>query len=188
MAASMADSSMSSRRTSPCSVDRCPRRSPRRSARSWTSRPQRRAGDRSQRFRRRAHSGRRRVARRIRRHLSAQHARLRRHPADLGHPRALRRRGRVLAGDHRLHLHGARHVVHVRDRSERREDGHARRRDDGSSSAAPTRMPATPASRTSSTTPSPRACSHSRVVPVYPAEQSRRPAARPRHRSARPAR
>ena len=52
-------------------------------------------------------------------------------PADLGDPRPVRRRRGLLARDHRLHLHGARHVVHVRDRPERREDGDARRRDDG---------------------------------------------------------
>ncbi len=52
-------------------------------------------------------------------------------PADLGDPRSVRRRRGVFAGDHRLHLHGARHVVHVRHRAERREDGDARRRDDG---------------------------------------------------------
>ena len=78
---------------------------------------QRRAGDRPQRLRRRAHPGRRRLARRLRRDLSAQHAGVGRRPADLGDPRPVRRRRGVLAGDHRLHLHGARHVVHVRDRA-----------------------------------------------------------------------
>ena len=51
----------------------------------------RRAGDRSQRLRRRAHSGRRGLARRLRRDLPAQHARVGRRPADLGHPRSVRR-------------------------------------------------------------------------------------------------
>ena len=78
---------------------------------------ERRAGDRPQRLRRRAHPGRRRLARRLRRHLPAQHARVGRRAADLGDPRPVRGRRGVLAGDHRLHLHGARHVVHVRDRA-----------------------------------------------------------------------
>jgi propionyl-CoA carboxylase beta chain len=48
-------------------------------------------------------------------------------------PRSVRRRRSVLARDHRFHVHGARHLVHVRDRSERGEDGHARGRHDGDS-------------------------------------------------------
>ena len=118
---------------------------------------QRRAGHRPQRLRRRAHSGRRRLARRIRRHLPPQHARVRRRSADLGHPRSVRRRRGVLAGHHRLHVHGARHVVHVRDRAERGEDGHARRRDDGAARRRRHARRRRRASRTSRTTPSSRA-------------------------------
>ena len=57
------------------------------------------------------------LARRLRRHLPAQYARIGRRAADLGDPRSLRRRRGVLARDHRLHVHGARHVVHVRHRA-----------------------------------------------------------------------
>jgi len=46
--------------------------------------------------------------------------------ADQRDPRSLRRRGGLQSRDHRLHLHGARHLVHVRDGSNRREDGDAR--------------------------------------------------------------
>ena len=42
--------------------------------------------------------------------------------ADLGDPRAVRRRRRLLAGDHRLHGHGRGHELHVRHRARRRED------------------------------------------------------------------
>jgi hypothetical protein len=45
--------------------------------------------------------------------------------ADLGDSRPVRGWRGLFAGDHRLHLHGARHVVHVRDGPERREDGDA---------------------------------------------------------------
>jgi acetyl-CoA carboxylase carboxyltransferase component len=86
----------------------------------------RRPGDRPQRLRRRAHPGGRREPRRLRRHLPAEHAGFRRRAADLRRPRALRRRRGLLPRDHRLHLHGRRHVAHVRDRPERREDGHPR--------------------------------------------------------------
>ena len=67
-----------------------------------------RADRRAQRLGRGAHSGRRAVARRLRRHLSPQHTRLGRRPANLGRHGPLRRRRRVLAGDHRFHHHGAR--------------------------------------------------------------------------------
>ena len=57
---------------------------------------------------------------------------LRRHSADQRHHGAVRRRRRLFAGDDRLHLHGARHVLHVRHRPRRGEDrdqrgGHRRR-------------------------------------------------------------
>ena len=86
---------------------------------------------RSERLGRRAHPGRRALARRLRRHLPAQHARLRRHPADLRHHGSVCRRRRVLAGDHRLHRHGSRHELHVRDRPGCGEDGHPRGRHQG---------------------------------------------------------
>ena len=50
----------------------------------------------------------------------------RRRPADLRHPRPLRRRRGVQPGDHRLHLHGARRELHVRHRPQRGEDGDPR--------------------------------------------------------------
>ena len=102
---------------------------------------ERRAGDRPQRLGRRAHPGRRRVARRLRRDLPAQHARLGGGAADQRDPRPVRRRRGVLAGHHRLHLHGAEVELHVRHRPQRREDGDARGRDDGGARAAPTRTP-----------------------------------------------
>ena len=49
-----------------------------------------------------------------------------RHPADFRDHGAVRRRRRLLAGDHRLQHHGRRHELHVRDRTRRDEDGHAR--------------------------------------------------------------
>ena len=49
-------------------------------------------------------------------------------PADLGDPRPVRRRRRVLAGDDRLHLHGPRVVAHVHHRPRRREDRDGRGR------------------------------------------------------------
>ena len=90
-----------------------------------------RAGRRPQRLGRRAHPGRRAVARRLRRHLPAQHARLRRRAADLRDHGPLRRRRRLLAGDHRLHRHGRGHELHVRDRPGRDQDGDARGSDEG---------------------------------------------------------
>ena len=81
------------------------------------------------RRRRRAHPGRRGGARRLWRGLPAQRAGLRRHPADLGDHGTVRRRRRLFAGHDRLHLHGARHVLHVRHRPGRGEDGDQRDRD-----------------------------------------------------------
>ena len=68
-----------------------------------------RAGHRPQRLRRRPHPGGRRLAGRLRRHLPAQHAGLGRRPPDLGHHGAVRGRRRLLAGHHRLRLHGQEH-------------------------------------------------------------------------------
>ena len=86
----------------------------------------RRADHRAQRFGRRADPGGRRVARRLRRDLPAQRPRVRRRAADLGHHGPVRRRRGLLAGDDRLHDHGRGHELHVRDRTERREDGDPR--------------------------------------------------------------
>ena len=47
-------------------------------------------------------------------------------PADLRHPRSLRRRRRVQPRHHRFHLHGPRGELHVRHRPQRGEDGDAR--------------------------------------------------------------
>ncbi len=88
-----------------------------------------RADHRPVRRRRRAHPGGRGGARRLRRGVPAQRAGLRRHPADLGHHGAVRGRRRLLAGDDRLHLHGAGHELHVRHRPRRGEDGDERDRD-----------------------------------------------------------
>ena len=60
---------------------------------------------------RRAHPGGRRQPRRLRRHLPAQHAGFGRRAADLARHGTLRRRRRVLAGDHRLRRHGRRHAA-----------------------------------------------------------------------------
>ena len=85
-----------------------------------------RADHRPVRRRRRAHPGGRRRARRLRRGVQAQRHRLRRHPADQRHHGAVRGRRRLFAGDDRLHLHGARHELHVRHRPRRGEDRHQR--------------------------------------------------------------
>ena len=81
-----------------------------------------RAHHRPVRRRRRAHPGGRRRARRLWRGVQAQRDRLRRHSADQRHHGALRRRRRLFAGDDRFHLHGARHLLHVRHRPRRGED------------------------------------------------------------------
>ena len=57
--------------------------------------------------------------------------RLRRHPADFRDHGAVRRRRRLFAGDDRLHLHGARHELHVRHRPRRGQDGDQRDRHRG---------------------------------------------------------
>ena len=85
-----------------------------------------RADHRPLRRRRRAHPGGRGGARRLCRNLPAQRARLRRHPADFGDHGPVRRRRRLFAGHDRLHLHGARHLLHVRHRAGRGEDRHQR--------------------------------------------------------------
>ncbi len=81
-----------------------------------------RADHRLVRRRRRAHPGRRGGARRLWRGVPAQRARLRRHPADQRDHGAVRRRRRLFAGHDRLHLHGQRHLLHVRHRPRRGED------------------------------------------------------------------
>ena len=90
---------------------------------------ERRAGDRPARCRRRAHPGRRVLARGLWRGVQAQRAGLRRGAADQRDHGAVRRRRRLFAGDDRLHLHGARHLLHVHHRARGREDGDAGRRD-----------------------------------------------------------
>ena len=81
-----------------------------------------RSGHRPERFRRRPHPGGRRLAGRLRRGLPAQRARLRSHSADFRDHGTLRGRRGLLPGHDRLHLHGSRHLLHVRDRTRRRED------------------------------------------------------------------
>ena len=81
-----------------------------------------RADHRPVRRRRRAHPGRRGRARRLWRGVHQERARLRRDPADLGDHGPMRRRRRLFAGHDRLHLYGARHLLHVRHRPRRGED------------------------------------------------------------------
>ena len=81
-----------------------------------------RADHRPVRRRRRAHPGGRRGARRLWRGVHQERARLGRDPADLGDHGAVRRRRRLFAGHDRLHLHGERHLLHVRHRPRRGED------------------------------------------------------------------
>ena len=117
-----------------------------------------RADHRPLRRRRRAHPGGRGGARRLCRGVPAQRARLRRHPADLGHHGAVRRRRRLFAGHDRLHLHGARHLLHVRHRPGRGEDRDQR---DGDRRGARRRLACTrrnPRSPTAPTTTTSRRC------------------------------
>ena len=86
----------------------------------------RRAGDRPERLRRRAHPGRRGLAGRLCRHLPAQRDGLGRDPADQRDHGPVRGRRGLFAGHHRLHLHGEGHLLHVRDRARRGEDGDPR--------------------------------------------------------------
>ena len=81
-----------------------------------------RADHRPVRCRRGAHPGRRGGARRLRRGVLAQRARLGRDPANLADHGAVRGRRRLFAGHDRLHLHGERHLLHVRHRPRRGED------------------------------------------------------------------
>ena len=96
-----------------------------------------RADHRHLRRRRRAHPGGRRRTRRLCRDFPAQRAGVGRHPADFGHHGPVRRRRRLFAGHDRLHLHGARHLLHVRHRAGRGEDRHQR---DGDRRAARRRV------------------------------------------------
>ena len=86
---------------------------------------------RDQRLGRGADPGGRRLARGLRRDLLAERPGVGRDPADLAHPRAVRRRRRLLARDHGLRADGRGHVVHVHHRPRRREDRHRRGRDAG---------------------------------------------------------
>ena len=78
----------------------------------------------TQRRRRRPDPRGRGQPRQLRRHLPPQRAVVGCDPADLGDPRTVRRRCRVLAGDDRLHLHGARGIAHVHHRARRGQDRH----------------------------------------------------------------
>ncbi len=109
---------------------------------------QRRARHRPEQLRRRPHPGGGCLAGRLRRHLLAQHPGLGRHPADQRHHGAVRRRRRLLAGPHRLHLHGAQFVLHVRHRSRRGPFGDPRRGRFRGAGRAPRSMPPSPASVT----------------------------------------
>ena len=93
-------------------------------------------GDRDQRLGRRADPGGRRLARRLRRDLLAQRPGLGRDPADQPGHGPVRRRRRLLAGDHRLRPHGRGHLVHVHHRPRRGEDRHRRGGHASRSSAA----------------------------------------------------
>ena len=107
-------------------------------------------GDRDQRLRRRADPGGRRLARRLRGDLLAQRPGSGVDPADLAGHRPVRRRRRLLAGDHRLRLHGRGLVVHVHHRARRREDGDRRGGDVRGAGRRRDARARSPASRTSS--------------------------------------
>ena len=92
---------------------------------------ERRAAHRPQRLRRGAHPGGGGVARRLRRHLPAQHPGLRGGPPDQRHHGAVRRRRGLLAGDHRLRLHGRGDQLHVRHRPRGHPHGDPRGGDQG---------------------------------------------------------
>ena len=114
---------------------------------------------------------------RLRRHLPAQHPGQRRGPADLGDPRAVRRRRRLLAGDHRLHRDGQVVELHVHHRPRRDQDGDARGRDQGGArrrddaQRQERRRPLRRGGRSRGHRPGPRAAL------VHAVEQPRRPAA-----------
>ena len=72
--------------------------------------------DRHQRLGRGAHPGRRRGARRLRGDLPPQRHGLGRRAADLARDGPVRRRRGLLARDHRLRAHDARHLAHVHHR------------------------------------------------------------------------
>ena len=91
----------------------------------------RRADRRAQRFGRRAHSRRGRLAGRLRRHLPAQHAGLGAGAAALRRARPLRGGRGLLAGHHRLRLHGRVDEPHVHHRPGRDPRRHARDRHQG---------------------------------------------------------
>ena len=91
----------------------------------------RRPGHRPQRLGRRPDPGGGLRPGRIRLHLRSQRAGLRRDPADLGDPRSVRRRGRLLPGDHRLRVHERGHLAHVHHRPGGHQDGHRRGRNAG---------------------------------------------------------
>ena len=84
------------------------------------------SGDRDQRLRRRPPPGGSRLAGRLRGDLPAERPLLGRDPPDLADHGPVRRRRGLLAGDHRLRLHGQGDVPHVHHRPRRRPDGDRR--------------------------------------------------------------
>ena len=153
--------SSSSARTSPCSAARCPRRMRRRSARSWT--------------------GRCRSARPVIGINDSGGARIQEGVASLAayaevfmrnvwpaawsrrsaSSWALRRRCGLLAGDDRLHLHGPRQLLHVRDRPGGGAHRHQRGGDPGGAGRGRRPTPHAPASPTSPSTTTSRPCTRS---------------------------
>ena len=96
-----------------------------------------RAGGRAQRLGRGPHPGGGGLAGRLRGDLPAQHARLGRGAAAVGGAGALRGRRGLLAGDHRLHLHGRIDQPHVHHRARRHQGGDPRGGDQGGAGRRP---------------------------------------------------
>ena len=93
---------------------------------------------------------------------------------------ALRRRRGLFAGDDRLHLHGEGHLLHVRHRPRRGEDGDQRERHRTRSSAAPSRTRRSRASPTSpSRTTSRRCCRCGGFFDFLPQSNREQPPERP---------
>jgi len=92
---------------------------------------ERRAGHRHQRLGRSAHSGRCQQSVGLHRDFPAQYPRLGRDPADFGHFRSVRGRRGLLARPDRLHSDESGNELHVRDRTESRQDRHRRGSESG---------------------------------------------------------
>ncbi len=145
------------------------------------------AAHRHQRLRRRAHPGGRGLARPLRRDLLPQRDGVRRRAADLPDHGPVRRRRRLLPGDHRLHGDGRRHLPHVHHRPRRHQDGDRRGRRDG----GPRRRPHPQHEVRRRPLPRPRRDRRHRLrqgAAVLPAEQQPRGPARLRRRGRRRAR